>query len=186
MTEKTIGAQLDALGLSADLPPGDRVVEATVSLVTGREGYGLEHHQPIHLPPKTPGAIPVPHPVERRIVTVVTEGQELSAEQRARVVAWMAANGIDPRRVVLGTITVECNMHGDRPGRQIIGFTEYYEDAKGHREMNWKTLDGALTYQRWVEQKVPIEPDPTWNGWAAKHAEMDAMKAAQQNGAGEA
>ncbi len=174
MTEKTIGAQLDALGLSADLPPGDRVVEATVSLVTGREGYGLEHHQPIHLPPKPPGAIPVPHPVERRIVTVVAEGQELSTEQRARVVAWLEANGIDPRRVTQGPITIECNMRGDRPGRQVIGFTEYYEDADGHRQMNERALDRALTYQRWVEQKVPIEPDPAWNGWAAKHTEPDA------------
>lgn len=186
MTEKTIGEQLDDLGLSADLPPGERVVEATVTLVTGREGYGVEHHRPIHLPPQTPGVIPVPHPVEWRIITVVSEGQQISKEQRARIVAWLRANGIDPRRVALGAITIECKMRGERPGRQIIGFTEYYEDADGHREMNCKTLDGPLTYQRWVEQKVPIEPDPAWNGWGAKHAELDAMKAAPQDGTGDA
>lgn len=181
MVEKTIGAQLDDLGLSADIPPGDRVLEATVTLLTGQDGQYAEQHEPITLPRTEPGAIPVPHPVERRIVTVVAATQRISAEQRARVVAWLKANGIDPRRVTGGPITVECNMHGDRPGRQVIGFTEYYEDAEGHREMNWKTLDGALTYQRWVEQRVPIEPDPTWNGWEAKHAEIDAMKAAQQS-----
>lgn len=182
MAEKTIGAQLDDLGLSLEIPSGERVLEASVTLVTGQDGYAAEHHHPITLPRQTPGAIPVPHPVERRIITVLSEGQEVSEEQRARIVAWLTANGINPSRVACGTITIECTVRGDRPGRQVIGFTEYYENPDGHREIDQRTLDGALTYQRWVEQTVPIEPDPTWIGWDAKHAELDAMKAARQNG----
>ncbi len=176
MSEKTIGAQLDDLGLSMDLPPGEQVIEATVTLVTGREGYSSERHHPMRVPAEQPGSMPVPHPVERRIVTVVKAGQAVSDEQRARIVQWLQANGIDPSRVARGAITVECNMRGDRPGRQIIGFTEYYEGPQGHREMNWQTLDGALTYQRWVEQTVPIAPDPQWTGWEAWHAEIDAAR----------
>lgn len=184
MTEKTIGAQLDDLGLSVDLSPGDRVLEATVTLVTGQEGHGAERHQPVTLPRPTPGAIPVPHPVEQRIITVVADWQQISEEQRTRIVTWLKANGIDPRRVARSAITIECKMRGDRPGRQVIGFTEYYENSQGQREMNWQTLDGALTYQRWVEQQVPLEPDPEWGGWDAQHAEWDAMKAQRQNGSG--
>lgn len=178
----TIGQQLDDLGLTAALPAGHRVVEATVSLVTEQDGCG-EIHRPISLPREEPGSTPVPHPAERRIVTVVADGQQISDEQRERVAAWLTANGIDPRRVAPGGITIECKVHGDRVGRQIIGFTEYYVNPDGHREMNWKTRNGALTYERWVEQTVPIEPDPTWKGWDARHAEIDAMKAAQQDGA---
>lgn len=180
MTEKTIGEQLDALGLSVDIPLGERVLEATVTLVTGGDEGAAEQHQPISLPRSEPGTVPVPHPVELRIITVVAEGQEVSEEQRARIVAWLGANGIDPGRVARGAITIRCHMHGDRPGRQVIEFTEYYESPDGYREMNWKTRDGALTYRRWVEQKAPIEPDPLWIGWAAKHAEIDAMKAERQ------
>lgn len=186
MTEKTIGAQLDDLGLSVDLAPGDRVLEATVTLVTGQDGYGAERHEPVTLPRPTPGAIPVPHPVERRIITVVSDRQQISDEQRTRIVTWLKANGIDPRRVTRNAITIECKMHGDRPGRQVIGFTEYYENPEGQKEMNWHTLDGALTYQRWVEQRVPLEPDPEWTGWDARHAELDAMKAEQQQETGHA
>lgn len=181
---ESIGQQLDALGLTTfPMPEGHRVEEATITLVTGEEGYGGEIHRPVRLPLQSPGSIPVPHPIERRIVTVVAEGQALSAEQRARIAAWLEANGIDPRRVALGAITVECSMHGDRPGRQIIGFTEYYENADGQREMNWNTRDGALTYQRWVVQTVPIEPDPSWKGWSAWHAESDAARSATEGGA---
>ena len=183
---ESIGQQLDALGLTSfDMPAGHRVEEATITLVTGEDGYGSEIHQPMRLPRRSPGSIPVPRPVERRIITVVAEGQEVSAEQQARIVAWLKANGIDPSRVARGEITVECNMHGDRPGRQVIGLTEYYENPAGQREMNWKTLDGALTYQRWVEQTVPIEADPTWQGWDAWHAKHDALKATEDGAAAE-
>lgn len=181
---ESIGQQLDALGLTSFvMPDGHRVEEATISLVTGEEDHGREIHRPVRLPLQNPGSIPVPHPVERRIVTVVTEGQDLNTEQRARIVAWLRSNGIDPGRVALGTITVECNMHGDRPGQQIIGFTEYYENPDGQREMNWSTRDGALTYQRWVVQAVPIEPDPSWKGWGAWHAERDTAKVTMEGGA---
>lgn len=182
-TNATIGQQLDDMGLSGDLAPGHRVVEATVTLVTNQDGYGEEIHRPIRLPRQEPGSTPVPHPVQRRITTVVADGQELSEEQRRRVVAWLKANGIDPGRVTRGAITIESNMHGDQVGRQVIGFSEYYENPDGQREMNWKTRDAALTYERWVEQTVPLEPDPTWKGWDAHRADMEAMKASAECGA---
>lgn len=171
----SIGQQLDDLGLTTALPAGHQVVEAIVSVVTEQDGCG-EIHRPISLPREEPGSTPVPHPVERRIVTVVAADQQISDEQRKRVVAWLTANGIDPRRVAPDGITIEYKVHGDRVGRQIIGFTEYYENPDGNREMNWRTRDGALTYARWVEQVVPIEPDPTWKGWAAQRAEAAAAK----------
>lgn len=182
---ESIGQQLDALGLTLDVPDGHLVKEATVHLVTGQDGYGVEIHRPVRLPRQEPGSTPVPHPVERRIVTVVAEGQEISSEQRERVTTWLQANGIDPRRVALGAITVECTMRGDQPGRQIIGFTEYYENPDGQREMNWKTQEGALTFQRWVIQQVPIEPDPTWQGWPTWHAEMASQRAERERQAGD-
>lgn len=180
-TGESIGQQLDALGLAVDLEPGDRVLEATVTLVTGGDSAS-EQHRPIRLPIQKPGTTPVPNPVERRTVTVVAEGQEISEEQRQRVMAWLTANGIDPRRVARGAITIECTMRGDQVGRQVIGFTEYYENADGHREMNWKSRDGALTFERWVVQEVPLEPDPAWKGWPAWHAEIAATKATRETG----
>jgi hypothetical protein len=117
-----------------------------------------------------------PHPVERRIVEVVQEGQELSDEQRTRVAAWLEANGIEPRRVALNTITVECNVHGSRESRHVIGFHEYYETPDGQRTINERTLDAALTFQRWVAQTVPLEPDPMWEGWDAYDERIGKLK----------
>lgn len=114
----------------------------------------------------------VPFPVELRIVTVVSEGQQVSEEQRERVGQWLQANGIDHRRVTGGPITIESKMRGDVVGRQVIGFWEYYETPEGTRVINEKTLTSALTYQRWVEQTVPLEPDPDWDGWEAYHQKM--------------
>lgn len=120
-------------------------------------------------------AVPVPHPVERRIVTVISEGQEIAGEQRKRVADWLEANGVDHRRVVSGPITIESKMHGDAVGRQVIGFWEYYENPDGHRVINEKTLEDALKFERWVELKVPLAPDPAWPGW-------DAWRAHRVNG----
>lgn len=181
-SQRTVGTQLDDLGLAIELEEGDRVIEATVTLVTGN-GNVSEQHRPVKLPADPPGSIPVPHPVERRIVTVVAEGQNVSEEQRSRICVWLEANGIDPRRVAQGAITIECTMRGDQVGRQIIGFCEYYESADGHRELDWKTRQGALTYERWVVQEVPLDPDPAWKGWPARHAEIAAMKASRESGA---
>lgn len=176
----TLGQQLDAMGLTLDVPEGHRVREATVHLVTGQDGHGHEIHPPVKLPSQEPGSVPVPHPVERRIVTIVSEGQQISDEQRERVKTWLRANGIDPNKVAFGDITVEYKMHGDEPGRQVIGFTEFYESPDGHREINARTLDGALTFQRWVVQQVPIEPDPTWQGWPKWHEETAAKKSERE------
>jgi hypothetical protein len=117
---------------------------------------------------------PVPHPAELRTVTVVSEGQEVSEEQRKRVADWLEANGVDHRRVCLGPITIESKLYGDQVGREIIGFREFYETANGQRVINERTLKEALTYERWVEQKVPLEPDPAWNGWEAWRAEASS------------
>ncbi|MYW43055.1 hypothetical protein [Streptomyces sp. SID161] len=118
----------------------------------------------------------VPHPVERRIVEVMQEGQELSEEQRMRIAAWLEANGVEPRRVAQKTITVECKVSGNRESRHVIGFHEYYETPDGHRTINERTLEGALTFQRWVAQTVPLEPDPEWEGWDERQARLDKMK----------
>ena len=109
-------------------------------------------------------------------MTVVAEGQDISEEQRQRVCAWLEANGIDANRVVQGPITTESTIHGDREGRAVIAFREYYEDRNGKRVINEKTLDDALTYDRWVQQKVPLEPDPMWADWASRRAEMDEKR----------
>lgn len=115
---------------------------------------------------KTDGRpVPVPSPVERRIITVVDEGQDISGEQRERVTRWLAANGVDPKRVALKRITLECNVRGQHENAHIIGFTELYEDETGHRVIDEKTQNSAVMYERWVRQTVPLEPDPTWIGW---------------------
>ncbi|MFD7615766.1 hypothetical protein [Streptomyces sp. NPDC059802] len=113
-----------------------------------------------------PGAMPVPNPVERRIVTVLRGGQDISEEQRLRVARWLEANGIDPKRVAREQITIESQVRGDRESGHLIGFTEYYVNADGHKVINEKTHDGAVTYERWVRQTVPLEPDPAWGGWS--------------------
>jgi hypothetical protein len=173
-THASIGQQLDDLGLTVELERGHRVLEATVTLVTGDDEFGAEQHRPINLPRQKPGATPVPHPVERRIVTVVAEGQEVSEEQRKRVTDWLEANGVDPRRVARRPITIESNLRGDMASRVVIGFWEYYENAAGQRVINERTLEGALLCERWVEQKVPLAPDPTWKGWDAARAQHAA------------
>lgn len=112
----------------------------------------------------------VPHPVVKHIVTVVRRGQQQSAEQRGRVVAWLRANGIDPNLVAQGDITLEYGMFGDGPGRQLIGFTQFYvEDGqKVHAEVE----NDAVKFHRYVAQRVPLEPDPSWPGWDAFRAEQ--------------
>lgn len=110
---------------------------------------------------------PAPFPVETRIVTVVKDGDALSPEQRERLCKWLRANGIDPARVAHFPITVESRIRGAEDTNHVIGFTEYYLDEEGHKVINMKTLDGVMTYQRWVQQQVPIEPDPQWEGWDA-------------------
>lgn len=120
---------------------------------------------------------PVPCPVELRIVTVVSADQEISEEQRQRVAVWLEDNGIQPNRVATGRpVTVESQIRGDQESNPIIGFTEYYEDENGSRVLNEKTRDEALTYQRWVRQRVPLGPDPNWEGWEAWRAAVEVEK----------
>ncbi|NUP69312.1 MAG: hypothetical protein HOW71_44905 [Nonomuraea sp.] len=169
MTEQTIGEQLDHLGLTVDLEDGERVLEATVTLVTG-DGNGLMQHRPIKLPATRPGSIHVPHPVERRIVTVVAEDQEISDEQRRRVCTWLTANGIDPAVVAGSEITLECKMFGARKGRQFIGFHQYHlEDGK---KVHAAIINDAVKFHRYVEQTVELGPDPAWEGWETYDARI--------------
>lgn len=129
----------------------------------------------------TPPPSFVPHPVERRIVRVMAEDQDLTEEQRRRVVAWLEANGIDHKRVARKAITVECNVHGDREANHIICFREFYETPDGHRVINEKTRTEALTFERWVRQTVPLDPDPSWEGWAAYRARVEELKRQEES-----
>lgn len=171
MTEQKIGSQLDGLGLTVAAGTGSRVVEAVVTLTTEiSEDGGLWHHPPQHLPVE-PGSIPVPHPVEDRVVTVVRSHQSLSPEQLERIRTWLKANDIDPDLVSKeGPVTVECRVRDGREGRHLIGFTEYYVDSSGHRVVNEKLrIPTVLTLQRWVKQVVPIAPEPA----AAQGADLE-------------
>ncbi|MCF0086585.1 MULTISPECIES: hypothetical protein [unclassified Streptomyces] len=169
MTQKrTIGSQLDDLGLALDLEEGHRVLEATVTLVTGNDDYGVQH-RPIELPMKEPGSIPVPHLVERRVITVVAEDQELSAEQLDRVRTWLTANGIDPAVVAGGTITIEGTMYRGELGRQYIGFHQYY--LENGSKVHAPIANSAVKFHRYVEQVVELEPDPAWEGLDPNPAE---------------
>ena len=165
MTEQKIGAQLDAIGLTADIQDGYRVAEATVHLTAEAED-GSTWRSVTYASNLTPERLPVPSPVEVRLVTVVREGQDISGEQRERVNRWLTANGIDPGRVALKDIVVESKIRGDRESQGLIGFTEFYQDETGHKVVNEKDRSRALTYERWVRQTVELEPDPTWGGWS--------------------
>ncbi|MEV6146429.1 hypothetical protein [Streptomyces sp. NPDC051992] len=177
MSEQKIGAQLDALGLTADIEDGYRITEATVHLTAEGEG-GSTWHSVARVSRQAPESLPVPSPVEVRVVTVVREGQEVTGEQRARVNRWLEANGIDPKRVALRDITVESKVRGGREGRHLIGFTEFYQDETGYKVLDEKKrIPEAVTYQRWVRQTVPLEPDPTWVGWPeARRQEKQAQQ----------
>lgn len=165
MTEQKIGAQLDEIGLVADIEDGCSVTAATVHLTAEAED-GTSWHSVVHASRRTPERLPVPSPVEVRLVTVLAETQEITEEQRERIDRWLRANGIDPKRVARKDIVVESKVRGDREGRHLIGFTEFYHDEEGGRVTDQRTLSGAFTYQRWVRQSVPLEPDPAWPGWA--------------------
>lgn len=116
----------------------------------------------------------VPHPVETRVVTVVEHGQKISNEQRGRVAAWLQANGIDPRNVAEDEITLECKVFGDQRGRDLIGFTQYYveDGCKVHAIVK----NDAVKFHRYVEQKVPLEPDPSWPGWSRYRSAQKQQK----------
>lgn len=159
MTAQKIGAQLDELGLTLDI--GDeRVVEAEVMVTTESTDGSLTMHNIVGAPRKDPNTTPVPFPRERRIVTVVSVGQELSEEQRLRIAAWFRANEVDPSTVAPGEITIHCRALGGREGHHRICFTEYYRDSDGHRIVDERTGRGVLTYPRCVRQVSPLPPDP--------------------------
>lgn len=114
--------------------------------------------------------IHVPHPAVKEIVTVVDDDQEITPEQRKRLVTWLSANGVAPACVSLGKITVEYSVYGTRKGRQFIGFHQYYteEGSKVFDPVN----NRAATFHRYVEQHTELEPDPSWEGWEAWNADM--------------
>lgn len=158
MTEQKIGAQLDGLGLTADMENGDRVAEAVVTITTWQGEGMLRDHTPIRVP--TPKPKPVPYPVERRITTVVDANQVLSETQRQRLRVWLEANGIDPKFVsTAGSITVHSRALGGNEGAYRIRYTEYCRDEAGHKFMD-PGADGAATVERCVLQNVPLDEDP--------------------------
>jgi hypothetical protein len=175
MTEQKIGAQLDALGFTVDIEDGHHITEAKIELRTeaadGSTWSAIARH-----PRPVPGETPVPSPVERRIVTVVADRQELSEEQQARVMRWLEANGLDPKRVARRAITIECNVRGREESAHVIGFSEFYVDNDGRKVIDEKTLLDAFTYERWVRQIVQLEPDPSWRGWDAHRSVQQALK----------
>lgn len=105
---------------------------------------------------------PVPHPVETRIIKVIEEGQEITDQQRERVAAWLEANGIDSKRVPLkAELLVESSHLPDGSSkRSLIKIREYYLNGDGSRVVDPKTGNDPVTYERWVEQRVQLEPEP--------------------------
>lgn len=120
----------------------------------------------------------VPHPVTKCIVTVVEDGQEITDEQRSRVVTWLSENGVDPSLVVPGPITLEYKAFGERKGRQFIGFRQYYLED-GHK-VHALVTNEAVTFHRYVEQSVELAPDPTWEGWKAYDARIAERRKANE------
>lgn len=111
----------------------------------------------------------VPSPVEKRIITIFETGQNITHEQRQRIRHWLQANEIEPARVALDTITVEYNVRPRSTSPGIICFTEYYLDSDGHKMLDPKTHPEAAKFQRHVEQKAEIEPDPHLSAAIAEH-----------------
>ncbi|MFE6126731.1 hypothetical protein ACFQ6Q_00440 [Streptomyces sp. NPDC056437] len=157
-TPTPIGSQLDELGLVLSLGDGERVLEAEVSAVT-TGGHADIQHGPIRVPKPATGQTPVPHPIETRIVTVVTEGQDISDEQRARVCAWLTANNIDAALVAQNDVVVQCKAQGDRESGHAIGFHQIYRDPDGRKVYDPMTRD-VVMFQRWVPQTVALDPEP--------------------------
>lgn len=159
MTEQKIGTQLDDLGLLVDLNEGDRVVDAVVTVTTQRDHGGHFDHGPVRVP--TPQLRPVPYPVEERILTIVEAGQVLSEGQRQRVCAWLEVNGIDPKFVpARAPITVRSRVVGGKEGAFQIRYTEYSRDENGQKFSDQGSDNQALTVQRCVAQRVPLDEDP--------------------------
>lgn len=163
-----VGDQLDALGLLVSLAPGERVVEAEVHVATSSGDGGLMHQLPIRVPKPDPSDAPVPHPIEKRITTVIAEGQEVSEEQRGRVTAWLRANGIDPKQVPGGPITVECREERGRSFGHRICFMQYQLDERGDRMASDRDPSKVLSYERCVRQKVPLTDDPVLPAFLAE------------------
>ncbi|KPC69476.1 hypothetical protein ADL35_41845 [Streptomyces sp. NRRL WC-3753] len=104
---------------------------------------------------------PVPNGPEWRIVQVVSDdaANTASAEQRQRIVDWLSANEVDPKQVALKAIAVETEWRGDKPCRSLIRFWQYCTDPSGAKLINERTR-GPLLFERWVQQQVPLAPEP--------------------------
>ncbi|MEU5360286.1 hypothetical protein ACFY9R_28835 [Streptomyces albidoflavus] len=105
---------------------------------------------------------PVPNGPEWRIVQVVSDdtANTINAEQRQRLVHWLSANGLDPKQVALKAITVETEWRGDTPCRSLIHFWQHHTDPSGAKLINERTR-GPLLFERWVQQQVPLAPEPS-------------------------
>jgi hypothetical protein len=130
-------------------------------------------------PTSTSANVFAPAPVAKQIVTVVKEGQVLTDEQRDRIAAWLKANGINPKQVTQGQITVTYGVYGSKAGRKSITFEQYYDEG-GCRLFDPVTREAAK-FQRHVEQTVELDPDPAWVGWDEHEKEM-AVRRAENSG----
>lgn len=108
---------------------------------------------------------PVPNGPEWRIIQVVSDdtAHTINAEQRQRLVNWLSANGLDPKQVALKAISVETEWRGGEPGRSLIRFWQHYTDPSGAKLINERTR-GPLLVERWVQQQVPLAPEPSPDG----------------------
>lgn len=176
MPVRPIGSDLDALGAQVDVPDGYAITEANLTVMVSPEDdseQGAQWEEKVSVPVRPDGQTPVPNPVVQHVVLVIEEGQDISGEQRERIVRWLRANGVTPSNVAQGRITLEYKMYGPNKGRQFIGFTQFHLE-NGQKVHALKT-NSVVTFHRYVEQTVELEPDPSWEGWE-KHQQLLAQQ----------
>lgn len=180
MPVRNIGADLDALGAQVDVPDDYTITAADLTVTVSPEGnsdQGAEWEEKVSVPVRPAGQTPVPNPVVQHVVLIAEEGQHLSSEQRERIVRWLRANGVDPSSVAKERITLEYKMYGPNQGRQFIGFTQFHLE-NGQKVPALKT-NSVVTFHRYVEQTVELEPDPSWEGWEKREQSLARQREAR-------
>lgn len=106
-------------------------------------------------------------------------GPQRTAEERQHVAAWLTDNGIDPKRVERGPITLEfvpgcpgsvTGCSGTSVAPWWISFTEYYTNGEGNRELNALLGSAAATHRT-----VPLTVEPTDDvapGWSGERGNL--------------
>lgn len=102
--------------------------------------------------------------------------------RRARINAWLEANGINPCHVVADRpIYVLAVANGTIQGGvpwlvDVIVFHQYYEHPDGTRELNFITRE-AVSFQRTVPLQTPFPTDATTDDEGARDGEADQQAA---------